>query len=66
VTALAFAPAGGKLVSASLDHSARLWSVPAGEALFALRGQASGVNALALSSDGRQAATGNTDRSVKL
>ncbi|MCI0535272.1 MAG: serine/threonine protein kinase [Verrucomicrobiales bacterium] len=65
VTALAFAPGGARLASASIDGQMRLWDLDA-EKLIATLGHVSGVNTLAFSSDGQWLATGGHNSGVRL
>ncbi len=75
VTSVAFAPDGRTLISGAYDATARLWRLPthpAGEAddtaidSSVLRGHSANVTAVAFSVDGRLAATGSSDASVRL
>jgi WD40 repeat protein len=70
VTSLAFAPDGLRLVSASLDHTLRLWrldlaqSQPTSERIFV--GHGGPVNSVAFSPNGQQVASGSDDGTLRL
>ncbi|MFE6056062.1 WD40 repeat domain-containing protein [Kitasatospora sp. NPDC056446] len=67
VTAVAFAPEGRLLATASEDGTARLWRVATGSLVGApLAGHRDGVRAVAFSPDGRLLASGGRDRTVRL
>jgi WD40 repeat protein len=61
-----FSPDGGRLASASLDHTVRVWETATGRLLFRLTGHRGPVWAVAFSPDGRQLATGSDDETVRL
>jgi WD40 repeat protein/serine/threonine protein kinase len=60
IRGLVFLPDGQRLVSAGLDKTVRTWQVSTGEAL-ALVESASGIDGLAVSSDGKLLAWGGED-----
>jgi WD40 repeat protein len=65
--AVAFAPDGRTLATASFDRSIRLWDVSTGKPLGKpLTGHAEPVTCLAFSPDGKVLASGSLDNSVKL
>lgn len=66
VRALALAPDGRTLASASQDGSVKLWQTATGELLATLRGHADKVIAVAFAPDGQILATGGTDGVIRL
>ncbi len=66
VQALAFAPDGRTLASASYDKTIRIWSVTNGGVQHVLHGHQRSINALAYSPDGRWLASAGDDASVRL
>ena len=57
VNSVAFSPDGTLLVTASLDHDARIWNVATGETVRVLEGHAGSVYGVAFSADGRWVVT---------
>jgi WD40 repeat protein len=66
VYAVAFAPDGKRLATASEDGTVKLWEVTAGRELNTLKGQTGGVWAVAFAPDGKTLAAGGEERSVNL
>jgi WD40 repeat protein len=56
----------GRLISCSRDTTVRLWDVQSGELLQLFRGHTEDVLCCALSRDGRLAASGGSDRDIRL
>jgi WD40 repeat protein len=61
-----FSPDGTRIVTASLDGTARLWDAPSGQELAVLRGHEDGVNSASFSPDGVRIVTASEDRTVRL
>lgn len=66
ITAIAAAPSGEKLTTASVDGTARTWNVASREVLATYRGHVGAVSSLALSNDGRTLITGGVDGTAKV
>lgn len=65
-TSVLFSSDNRILVSAGMDRTVRLWSVPSWQPLGVFQGHEHSVDALALSPDGTTLATGSTDTTVRL
>ena len=65
VTHIAFAPDGKSLVTASSDHTARVWNLQTRESLV-LSGHANQVNTATFSPDGRFILTASNDHTARL
>jgi len=66
VTALAFSPSGDRIVSASTDSTARIWSATSGVPLAVCRGHGGTIKGVAFSADGRRLVTGGLDNAAKV
>ena len=66
VRALAVAPDGSWLASASNDDTVRIWDPDTGQARHTLTGHTSSVRALAVGPDGRWLASASDDRTVRI
>jgi eukaryotic-like serine/threonine-protein kinase len=66
ITALAFAPDGRTLATASADHSIRLWDFQARSHRDTFHGHLNEVWAIAFSSDGQTVVTGGKDGGLKV
>lgn len=66
VTALAFAPDGKTLASASHDHTVRFWNLEPRKCSGAWSSHADAVHAIAYSPDGRRVATAGHDRTARV
>jgi WD40 repeat protein len=63
---LAFSTDGKKLVSGSMDGTARIWNVSSGKTLHVLKEHEKRIRAVAFSPDGTRVVTGSQDRTLKL
>jgi WD40 repeat protein/TPR repeat protein len=66
VNSAAFSPDGAHVVTASADHTARLWDATTGAQLAVLLGHTSFVNSAAFSADGLRIATASADGTARL
>jgi WD40 repeat protein len=66
VYGLAFSPDGKRLATASLDKTARVWSLESGKALITFTDHSDSVYAVCFTPDGKAVLTGSTDRAIKL
>ena len=61
-----FSPDGKKVVTGSLDRSARIWNAESGEEIKILDGHEGDVFSAVFSPDGRKVVTGSGDKSVRI
>jgi WD40 repeat protein len=66
VTALAYAPDGKSLVSASADKTLKLWDVASGQLKFTLTNHLGLVTSVSYAPDGKSVASGSFDHSIKI
>jgi WD40 repeat protein len=66
VSAVAFRPDGARMVSASFDHTLKVWDVDTGGVVQTFTGHSAKVLALQFSGDGRQLASAGLDGTVRL
>ncbi len=66
VFAAAFSPDGGRIITASIDGTARLWDGETGTPLAVLKGHTNGVVTAAFSPDGERVVTGSWDGTARL
>ncbi|HEY2466576.1 MAG TPA: TIR domain-containing protein [Terracidiphilus sp.] len=66
VFAVAYSPDGSKLVTASIDKTARLWDPATGKRLFVFRGHTGLITCAAFSNDGDQIVTGAEDGTARV
>ncbi|HXJ55649.1 MAG TPA: protein kinase [Verrucomicrobiae bacterium] len=66
VLALAFAPDGKSLATASESGAAKIWNIERGQPDAILKGHTARIRALDFSPDGRTIATGSEDQTVRL
>jgi WD40 repeat protein len=66
VRVVTFTPDARRVISASSDHTIKVWDVGFGQELFSFNGHTDAVYALAVSSDGTWLASGSNDTTVQL
>lgn len=66
VRSAAFSPDGRRIVTASTDHTARLWDAASGNQLAVLRGHDRPVVAAGFSPDGTSVVTASTDDTARI
>jgi WD40 repeat protein len=66
IYAAAFSPDGKRIVTASVDHSARVWDAVTGHLLATLTGHAGPVNDAAFSRDGKRIVTASEDGTARV
>src|SRR6185503_11419600 len=66
VTACAVTPDGRHVVSASYDHTLKVWDLASGRALATLEGHTSSVTACAVTPDGRHVVSASDDHTLKV
>ena len=64
--AVAFAPDGKTLLSASYDKTVKLWDAGTGQLIKTFDGHSASVNSVAFTPDGQRFASGSTDKTVRL
>ena len=62
----AYSPDGTRLVTVSLDRTARVWDAATGKALLTLWGHTASIQGVAFSRDGTRLATGDENGTVKI
>ena len=66
VSSAAFSPDGSRVVTATLDHTARLWDAKTGAPLATLSGHTDWVHSAAFSPDGSRVVTASADTTARL
>lgn len=66
VKSVAFSPDGGRIITGSADHTAKIWDMASGEALLTLQGHSGSVNAACFSPDGVQLLTASGDGTARV
>jgi len=61
-----FSPDGKRVVTASVDDTARVWDADSGKFLASLQGHTARVNSAAFSPDGRRVVTASFDRTARI
>ncbi|MEH2005509.1 ATP-binding protein [Nostoc sp.] len=66
VNAVAIAPDGSKVVSASADKTLKVWDISSGKELHTLEGHSEAVNAVAIAPDGSKVVSASDDKTLKV
>src|SRR5207248_2471555 len=66
VNSAVFSADGSRIVTASADHTARVWDAASGRSLAVLRGHTSQVTSAAFSGDGTRIVTASDDKTARL
>jgi WD40 repeat protein/uncharacterized caspase-like protein len=66
ITAVAFSSDGTKVLTGSVDKTARLWHVDSGREIRAFAGHTDRVTSVAFSPDGKRVLTGSNDKTARL
>jgi WD40 repeat protein len=63
---VAVTPDGKRTVSASYDHTLKIWDLDTGGELRTLKGHSGSVDAVAVTPDGQRAVSGSSDNTLKI
>ena len=66
VRSVAFSPDGQRIVTGSLDGTAKAWEAATGKELVTFKGHRAGIASVAFAPDGQRIATGSDDGTVKV
>jgi eukaryotic-like serine/threonine-protein kinase len=66
ITSVAFSPDGQRIVTGSLDQTAKVWEAASGKELLTLKGHGASVSSVAFSPDGQRIVTGSYDQTAKV
>jgi WD40 repeat protein/tRNA A-37 threonylcarbamoyl transferase component Bud32 len=66
VRSVGFSPDGHRIVTGSLDGTAKLWETVSGKELVTFKGHRAGINSVAFSPDGHRIVTGSLDGTAKV
>ena len=61
-----FSPDGSRMVTASIDRTARIWDASSGAEVSVLRGHEGPVNSAVFSPDGSRIVTASNDRTARI
>jgi WD40 repeat protein/tRNA A-37 threonylcarbamoyl transferase component Bud32 len=66
VRSVGFSPDGHRIVTGSLDGTAKAWDAASGKELVTFKGHRAGINSVAFSPDGQRIVTGSLDGTAKV
>jgi eukaryotic-like serine/threonine-protein kinase len=66
VNGVAFSPDGKRILTGSMDKTAKVWNAETGQAILSLKGHTERVISVAFSPDGKRILTGSGDTTVKV
>ena len=66
VNSASFSPDGSRIVTGSVDKTAKVWDAKSGAELLTLKGHTSGVISASFSADGSRIVTGSYDKTAKV
>ncbi len=66
VNSVAYSPDGGRILTGSLDKTAKVWDAQTGQCLLTLEGHWASVSSVAYSPDGGRILTGSSDKTAKV
>ena len=66
IKSVAISPDGSKVITGSLDNTAKIWNISDGSLVTTLSGHEGGITSVAISSDGSKVFTGSWDKTAKI
>jgi WD40 repeat protein len=66
VTSASFSPDGSRVVTASVDNTARVWDAKSGAEVLTLKGHTLPLTSASFSADGSRLVTASDDKTVKV
>jgi WD40 repeat protein/serine/threonine protein kinase len=66
ISSVAFSPDGQRIVTGSLDKTAKVWDAASGKELYTLRGHRADITSATFSPDGQRIVTGSWDKTAKV
>jgi WD40 repeat protein len=66
IVSAVFSPDGTRVLTASIDHTARIWNAEDGREILVIRGHDGLVNSAAFSTDGRRIVTASSDKTARV
>ena len=63
---MAFSSDGQRIVTGSVDQTAKVWEAASGKELLTLKGHSGSIRSVAFSPDGQRIVTGSDDKTAKV